>query len=334
MAQVAVRQYDEDEHLQDVDAKQLAVEAVAEAKQHENDESTVENSATDHKEETYYHYTVDTKDPDPWLKTHRYKIMTLIMAIGLAVAGNWLYTEHQTNVLTASYVAEPKIDDLYYLDFRLIQDNLRPTEKYRMAKVSDITGNVVTLNYSSYFYPQKHELNETIRYAQLRFEKFFQEKRNNFTIAELQAMIESGAVFLVRRPDGNMLDGNLVVPDKQFEASSVFIPGTKENLAGLEHMKFEHTKTLAFDEFKKSADFGYAPGQVNLAQMYLTGTGVKQDSIEALSWLKKGALQAHEPAILKYGIVCGQVESCAIDDFYQELIKAGVNIEFSKGAIN
>lgn len=332
MAQVAVRQYEEDEPLQDVEADQQAEEITAEAEIKDTNDSA--SAKTSEGEEIYYHYTVDTKDPDPWLKTHRYKILAVIMAIGLAVAGNFLYGEHQKNVLTASYVAAPKIDDLYYLDFRLMQDNLRPTEKYRMAKVSDITGNVITLNYSSYFYPQKHELNETIRYAQLRFEKFFQEKRNNFTIAELQGMIESGAIFLVRRPDGNMLDGNLVVPDKQFEATSVFIPGNKENLAGLEHLKYDTTKALAFDEFKTSADFGYAPGQVNLAQMYLTGTGVEKDVIEALAWFKKGSLQGYEPAILKYGIVCGQVESCTIEDFYQELVKAGVNIEFSKTAVN
>ena len=34
--------------------------------------------------------------------------------------------------------------------------------------------------------------------------------------------------------------------------------------------------------------------------------------------------------ILKYAIVCEQVESCTVADFYQELVKAGVNIEFTK----
>ena len=75
---------------------------------------------------------------------------------------------------------------------------------------------------------------------------------------------------------------------------------------------------------------GYAVGQINLAQMYLTGKGVEKDFIEALYWLKQSSLQANESAIVKYGIVCGQVASCTVKDFYQELLKAGINIEFSK----
>ena len=185
-----------------------------------------------------------------------------------------------------------------------------------MAKVADITGDVVTLNYSSYFYPQKHELGETIRYAQLRFEKFFQEKRHNYSITELQGMVESGAIMLARRPEGNMLDGNLVIPDAAFLSNSVFMPGKKENFAGLEYLKRigdVNNAQLAFDKFTESAEQGFAQGQVNLAQMYLNKTAiekgiVEKDLIEALAWFKKGALQAYEPAVLKYSIVCQQVE--------------------------
>jgi len=91
---------------------------------------------------------------------------------------------------------------------------------------------------------------------------------------------------------------------------------------------------LAFDKFQESAELDYAPGQVNLAQMYLNNTAVEKgviekDLIEALAWFKKGALQAYEPAVLKYSIVCQQVESCTVADFHQELVKAGVNIEFA-----
>jgi hypothetical protein len=329
MSQVVVREYEE-EPLPGVDIENtdINVEATDEENVTEPEQSTDLNEKD--KEEIYYHYTVDLKDPDPWLKVHKYKVAVIVMLIGLAFGGNFLYKEHQKNILTASYVDKPKIDDVYFLDFRLIKDNLRPTEKYRMAKLTDITGEIITLNYSSYFYPQKSELNDTIRFAQLRFEKFFQEKRNNFTIQQLKDMVNTGAIFLVRRPEGNMLDGNLVVPDKQFATSKVFLPGKKENLAGLEYLKLEQSDELAFEKFEESADLGYAVGQINLAQMYLTGKGVEKDFSEALYWLKQSALQVNESAIVKYGIVCEQVASCDVNDFYKELLKAGVNIEFSK----
>ncbi len=333
MPQAAIRQYEEDEHLPEAEVDQQVVsEAEAEETLSSDDSSSAQDNENK-QDEPYYHYTVDTKDPDPWLVKHRSKIIAVVVLAVIAVVGSYILKEQKLAEQTKAIVAQPEINDFYYVDFRVIKDNLRPAEKYRMAKVKDITGDVVTINFSSYFYLQEHELNEAIRYAQLRFEKFFQEKRHNYKISELQAMIESGAIVLARRPEGNMLDGNVVVPDSHFESSSVFIPGKKENFAGLEYMKFAKDNgkaELALEKFEESADLGFAKGQVNLAQMYLNGTAVDKDLHEALALFKEASLQAHEPAILKYAIVCQQVESCEIADFYQELVKSGVNIEFTK----
>jgi len=83
----------------------------------------------------------------------------------------------------------------------------------------------------------------------------------------------------------------------------------------------------AFDLFLYSSTLGYVKGQVNLSEMYLNGQHVKKDLNLALYWLKQASLQSYKPAILKYGIVCKQVESCNIANFYQELITDGVNIK-------
>jgi TPR repeat protein len=332
MPQAAIREYDEeDEHLHTAEVGQQDVSQAQSEEVANVDSPAAENV----EEEPYYHYTVDTKDPDPWLIMHKAKIIILVILIGAGVAGSVFYKDLKLSEQTNAIVAEPQLNDFYYIDFRVIKDNLRPAEKFRMAKVQDITGDVVTINFSSYFYLQEHELNEAIRYAQLRFEKFFQEKRHNYSISELQKMVESGAIVLARRPEGNMLDGNVVVPDSHFESSSVFIPGKKENFAGLEYLKFAKNgdkAASALEKFEESADLGFARGQVNLAQMYLNGTAIEKDLHESLTWLKKASLQAYEPAILKYAIVCQQVESCMVTDFYQELVKTGVNIEFTKQA--
>jgi hypothetical protein len=96
-----------------------------------------------------------------------------------------------------------------------------------MARVVDMTGDVITLSYSSYFYLQEHELNEAIRYGQLRYPKFFQEKRYDFHVRTLELWKESGALLLARRPISKKLDGNIVVPDVQYQKSNVYIPGKK-----------------------------------------------------------------------------------------------------------
>ncbi len=332
MPQAAIRQDDEDEHLPEA---KVAQQTISLAGSEEALASVNSAIAEDKQEEPYYHYTVDTKDPDPWLIIHRIKIIIVVILAAIAVAGSIFYKDLQLNEQTKAIVAEPQLNDLYYVDFRVIKNNLRPTEKFRMAKVADITGNVVTINFSRYFYLQEHELNEAIRYAQLRFEKFFQEKRYNYTLAELQNLVESGAIVLARRPEGNMLDGNVVVPDSHFKSSSVFIPGKKENFSGLEYLKFAkdgNQAALALVKFQESAELGFAKGQVSLAQMYLNGIAVEKDVQESLVWLKRGALQAYEPAILKYAIVCQQVKTCEVEEFYQELVQTGVNIEFTKQA--
>lgn len=332
MPQAVIREYDEeDEHLHIAGVDQHTVPPAQSEEAVSVDSQTVQND----QEEPYYHYTVDTKDPDPWLILHKTKIIILVLLAVASVAGGIIYKDLKLSEQTNVIVAAPKLNDFYYIDFRVIKDNLRPAEKFRMARVQDITGDVVTINFSSYFYLQEHELNEAIRYAQLRYEKFFQEKRHNYSISELQAMVESGAIVLARRPKGNMLDGNVVVPDSHFKSSSVFIPGKKENLAGLEYLKFAQNSNKAesaLEKFEESADLGFARGQVNLAQMYLNGTAVDKDLHESLMWLKEASLQAYEPGILKYAIVCKQVKNCIVTDFYQELVKTGVNIEFTKQA--
>ncbi|PKG81757.1 sel1 repeat family protein [Colwellia sp. 75C3] len=333
MPQAAIREYDEeDEHLHTAEVDQ---QEISEAQSEDAIASVDSPTAENDQEEPYYHYTVDTKDPDPWLVLHKTKIILLVLLAVVGVAGSVFYNDQKLNEETNAIIAAPQLNDFYYVDFRVIKENLRPAEKFRMAKVQDITGDVVTINFSSYFYLQEHELNEAIRYAQLRYEKFFQEKRHNYTITELQTMVDSGAIVLARRPEGNMLDGNVVVPDSHFESSSIFIPGKKENFAGLEYLKFTQDgdkAESALEKFEESADLGFAPGQVNLAQMYLNGNAVEKDLHESLVWLKEAALQAYEPAILKYAIVCQQVESCMVTDFYQELVNTGVNIEFTKQA--
>lgn len=343
MAHPAIRQYQDEEHLTENDIPKQAVEEplvvvedhALDTKEPATTQEAPSNELEDNEqvEGEYYHYTVDTKDPDPWLEVHKFKIITVVLIAVIAVAGKWFYDKNAINQQTKAYIASPVIGDLYYLDFRLVQDNLRPTEKFRMAKVTDITGDVVTINYSSYFYLKSHELTEAIRYGQLRFGRFFQQRRHDLTIPELEAMIESGAILRARRPDGNVLDGNVVVPDKQFaNKSSLFIPGKKENSTGMELMKLGGAvnEEQAYKQFSNSAAQGYAPGQVNLAQMYLTGAGVSPDKIEALAILKQAAFQSHEPAVLKYSIVCKKVESCMVADFYEELVAAGVNIKFSE----
>ena len=71
MPQAAIRQYEEDEHLLSAD-----VDQELESKGETEEAATANSPTADNaQKEPYYHYTVDTKDPDPWLIMHKTKII-------------------------------------------------------------------------------------------------------------------------------------------------------------------------------------------------------------------------------------------------------------------
>ena len=228
------------------------------------------------------------------------------------------------------YINSPKINDIYFLDFRLLSDSLRPKEKYRLAKVVDITGEVITLQYGNMFYLRQQSLKDSIRYGQLRYRKYFESKRYDFSHDQVKKLWQSGAIYLVKRPVLDRLFGNYVSPEKIHQNNDLFIPGKYENYSANSFFNsnyIENNLSQAFELFQQSAQLGFAEGQVNLAQMYLNGQSVEKNSKQALFWFKQAALQSYKPAILKYVIVCEQVSTCDLSTFYQSLIAAGVNIK-------
>lgn len=304
---------------------------------HSATEQTLET--TEVIEESVIADTVEVEEPKNHVsldaapeKQDKSKIFFGIIALAMvaAVAFYWFTMNQNKSDLSDQYISSPQVNDLYYLDFRLISDDLRPGEKYRMARVVDMTGDVISLSYSSYFYLQEHELNEAIRYGQLRYAKFFQEKRHDFHIRTLTLWKEKGALVLARRPIAKKLDGNIVVPDVQYKRSNVYIPGKKQNISGIAYRNDLHVvgnDKLAFQKFEESAKENFAEGKINLAQMYLSGTYVEKDVDEALYWLREASLQSSKRAILKYILVCKRELTCDVEDFYDELIDEGINIK-------
>jgi hypothetical protein len=261
-------------------------------------------------------------------------IFSLLLLISLNQIFSWLAEEASEQTQTLHYLAAPKVDDLYFLDFRLLSNSLRPNEKFRLARVVDITGNIVTLLYGDFYYSHHGQIKDSIRYGHLRFNGYFQSKRYNFSLNDLKSMHNAGAIYLIKRPRYNQLYENYVYPltniELNTEASNIFIPGKSENNYGeafLLAKNVEYSLENAFEYFQKSADLGYPKGQTNLAELYLNDQRGEKDLLKSLFWLKQAAKQSHKPAILKYVIVCKQVALCSEYDFYQELVDAGVNIK-------
>ncbi|MBA6399224.1 tetratricopeptide repeat protein [Colwellia sp. BRX10-4] len=238
--------------------------------------------------------------------------------------------QHQ---LSDHFIETPAVNDFYHVDFRYLSSELRPNEKYRVGKVTDITGDVATVVYSRLFYRMQHGADESIRVGHVTHFSFFSRKEYHYSFAELYKMRTQGAIYRVERPIKNELRGKPVVTAKKRFLSSTYFPGARQNNSGLAFLEASYIDNhieLAFEKFNLSAERGYKLGQVNLAELYITGKHGEQDLNQALFWLQEAALQDHQPAIDKYLIVCQQVAQCSKSDFIKVLSEQGVNFHIDK----
>jgi TPR repeat protein len=79
--------------------------------------------------------------------------------------------------------------------------------------------------------------------------------------------------------------GQRVGPEPRKYRSNIFIKGRRENLTGEAFLKQRFSETnlkQAFELFTTSANYNFAQGQVNLAQMYINGRYVEKSLKKAL----------------------------------------------------
>lgn len=233
------------------------------------------------------------------------------------------------------HIDVPKVNDFYYLDYQKVAGDLRPHHKYRIAKIVDITGGTVSLTYGNYFYPLKSALSKGIRLGHTRDFDYFEKSRQNFSYAELDKLFQQGFIYRVVRPEHSligrnmsayMIDGNIVSDTETVKKEWRYVPGKRQNTQGMAFLKATYIGDRfeqAFALLKRSAELGYAPGQTNLAELYLTGIEGTRDVESAVHWLFQAALQGYQPAIEKYRVICQLEEECQIEDFYRALKEEG-----------
>lgn len=244
-----------------------------------------------------------------------------------------IYKNNQEKQQTFEIISSPKVNDIYFLDFRLLSHDLRPNEKYRLAKVVDITGDIITLTYGCFYYPNHHAVINSLYYGQLTYKNYFEVKRYDYKHQQILQKLDDGAIYQAMRPVRDKLFGQRISPEQRKIRSSIYIQGRRDNLIGEAFLNERFSETnlqQAFELFTKSANYDFAAGQVNLAEMYINGQYVEKDLSKALYWLNQASLQSHKPAILKYEIICKQVSSCQIYDFFENLVSAGVDVKVRK----
>ncbi len=270
-----------------------------------------------------------TKLTTPFL----FKLSLLLLSVYFIA--NQYEQENHTLQASEAFIQTPKINDLYFIDFRKLSNNLRPNEKYRLAKVVDITGDVITLRYGSFFYSRQNAMVKSIHYGQLRYADYFEGRRVDFSHQQVVSLWQNETIYMVQRPVYGRVFRSLIEPFKFEIPKHEFVSGKRENNAGIAFLNSptrEDNFSEAFQQLSQSAAYEYAPGQTNLAELYLDQTFENYSQEKALHWFLQAALQSHKPAVLKYVIVCERIPQCNVNDFFQLLVDAGVNIKVRKSA--
>lgn len=254
----------------------------------------------------------------------------VLVAIAFTVYKQWQHATQESSE-TLAFIEQPKIGDIYFLDRRKLTQDYRSNEKYRLAQIVDITGDIVTLRYGNMFYFTEQAAIDGIRYGQLRYTDYLEPKRYDYSPDELAKLLESNAIMKIKRPKHNSLYGNYTSPDTSVfktSAGNLYVPGKREHIAALSllnSMYIEDNIERGLSLLTESAQLGFAPAQVSLGEFYLQTSFY--DSEQALYWFKQAGLQSHKPGILKYVTVCKRLQDCSEINFYQQLYDAGVNIK-------
>ena len=152
--------------------------------------------------------------PIPKLSVSLNKLVLLLCFLVILYFGYGKYEEHKTEQLEASVlIANPKINDIYFLDMRLLNSNLERKNKYKLAKVVRVTDDNVVIVYGSFFYQWQYAVVNSIQYGDLSNSDYFTLIPDYIPFSKIQEMKRNGSIYLVKRPIQNKMYGNFVSPE-------------------------------------------------------------------------------------------------------------------------
>jgi len=156
-------------------------------------------------------HTLGSTHLKPKLSITLNKLVSLACFLLLAYFGFEKYTFHQTEQAeTSVLISTPKVNDIYFLDMRVLNNKLAPKHKYRLAKVVSVTDGTVAIVYGRVFYQWKNAVVNSIKYDDLNNNDYFKLIPEYISSSKIKEMIVNGEIYLVKRPIRNKLYGHFV----------------------------------------------------------------------------------------------------------------------------
>ena len=159
-------------------------------------------------------HAYETQRLIPKLSISLNKLVLLICLFVIIYFGYERYEQHKTEQAEASvFIINPKVNDIYFLDMRLIKDKLERKNKYKLAKVVRVSDDNVAIVYGSFFYQWQYALVNSIQYGELSNSDYFTLIPDYISFSKIKEMKSNGAIYLVKRPIQNKIYGNFVSPE-------------------------------------------------------------------------------------------------------------------------
>lgn len=155
--------------------------------------------------------------------TLKLNLNKLVVFIFLSVIAYFSYDKYALHrgeqVETSKFILTPQVNDIYFLDARLLNETLindivvtgalESKHKYKLAKVLRVTDDNLVVVYGKVFYQWKNSVVNSIQYGDLNND-YFRLIPNYIPLSEIQEMGSTGAVYLIKRPNKNKLYGSFI----------------------------------------------------------------------------------------------------------------------------
>ena len=139
------------------------------------------------------------------------KLALLACLIAVFYFGYDKYTSHKIEQAEASILIDtPKVNDIYFLDFRLLNDKLERKNKYKLAKVVRVSDDSLGIVYGRVFYQWQYSVVNSIQYGDLSYDDYFMIIPEYIPFSKIKKMRENGTIYLIKRPVRNKLYGNFI----------------------------------------------------------------------------------------------------------------------------
>jgi len=147
----------------------------------------------------------------PKLSISLNKLVLMLCLFVIIYFGYEKYEQHKTEQADASvFILNPQVNDIYFLDMRLLNNKLERKNKYKLAKVIRIIDDNVSIVYGDFFYQWQYAVVNSIQYGDLSNSDYFTLIPDYIPFSKLKEMKSSGAIYLIKRPIQNKVYGNFV----------------------------------------------------------------------------------------------------------------------------